>query len=67
MSTPPCKDCESRHIGCHSICDKYKNWKDKRTKELKEAKPIPCRASLYDQQTSHNAITKHIRRNKWHK
>lgn len=25
----PCKDCMKREIGCHSNCDKYKNWKSK--------------------------------------
>ena len=23
----PCKDCPSRYHGCHSKCDKYKEWK----------------------------------------
>lgn len=23
----PCKDCEKRHIGCHSECDSYKEFR----------------------------------------
>ena len=23
----PCKDCEIRHMGCHSSCEEYKHWK----------------------------------------
>ena len=26
--TAPCKDCSDRTLGCHSVCDKYKSWKD---------------------------------------
>lgn len=22
----PCKDCQERMVGCHSSCQKYKNW-----------------------------------------
>lgn len=32
MSTPqidsPCKDCKSRLLGCHSNCEKYRNYKE---------------------------------------
>ena len=24
----PCKDCDKRTAECHSICKKYKEWKD---------------------------------------
>ena len=24
MLKSPCKDCELRHVGCHSSCEKYK-------------------------------------------
>lgn len=23
----PCRNCTKRHIACHSICNKYKDWK----------------------------------------
>lgn len=24
----PCRDCQDRQLGCHSDCDKYKEWKN---------------------------------------
>lgn len=24
-----CKDCKDRHVGCHSVCEKYKEQKEK--------------------------------------
>ena len=24
----PCMGCEKRKVGCHSVCDKYKGWKE---------------------------------------
>ena len=27
MTVAPCKDCVDRKVNCHSICDKYKEWK----------------------------------------
>lgn len=34
----PCKDCGDRQLGCHSICQKYKDWKvnQKRMKRADE-------------------------------
>ena len=34
MNIAPCKDCKDRHIGCHSKCEKYLEYK----KELQKAK-----------------------------
>ena len=33
--TVPCRNCEDRHINCHAVCDKYKDWQveDKKMKE----------------------------------
>lgn len=28
-----CRDCQMRHVGCHSKCEKYKEEKALRTKE----------------------------------
>lgn len=25
--TSPCKECNSRAIGCHGLCEKYAEWK----------------------------------------
>ena len=27
MGTAPCKDCRFRHLGCHSSCTSYLEWK----------------------------------------
>ena len=27
MRSAPCKDCDRRHIGCHSMCNAFKDWK----------------------------------------
>lgn len=24
---PPCNECAERHTGCHSSCEKYREWK----------------------------------------
>ena len=31
----PCKNCTDRVVGCHSTCEKYKDWK-KKDKERKQ-------------------------------
>lgn len=28
MDNPPCKDCEKRHVGCHSDCNNYKKFRE---------------------------------------
>ena len=37
MIYAPCKDCKDRFLGCHSKCDKYKDYK-KRSEELNDMK-----------------------------
>ena len=32
----PCKGCINRHVGCHSVCRRYSEYKEKRTKELEQ-------------------------------
>ena len=34
---PPCKDCEDRHIGCHSKCKQYKAFAEENRKRHDEA------------------------------
>lgn len=29
----PCKSCKKRYVGCHSNCEKYKEWANKCEKE----------------------------------
>ena len=31
---PPCYNCQEREVGCHSRCDKYKEW----TAQLEKSK-----------------------------
>ena len=26
-TTSPCKNCKDRSVGCHSLCEKYTEWK----------------------------------------
>ena len=28
MPVGPCKDCEERHLGCHSDCERYKAYRE---------------------------------------
>lgn len=41
----PCKDCESRNIGCHASCDNYKSWKSaerERSEKIRKEKDRIC-------------------------
>ena len=33
---PPCKDCEFRHIGCHSTCEPFKDYEAEKARYYKE-------------------------------
>ena len=35
MKSAPCKDCTERHPGCHSECEKYKEYSRERTEMCK--------------------------------
>lgn len=37
---PPCKGCEDRVIGCHSVCERYITWKAERDEMKKELTKI---------------------------
>lgn len=37
VSTPPCKDCDMRHTGCHAKCEEYIEWSKKRQDEKEKA------------------------------
>ena len=43
----PCKDCEDRHEGCHTECDKYKEYKAELDKRKEEARSRTCREARY--------------------
>ena len=40
MKMSPCKSCESRHPGCHSKCEPYKEWKVYRNELSEHLKKI---------------------------
>lgn len=48
----PCKDCADRHSGCHSECDRYKDYKSNRAaakkwiKQQSEADSIGCERGI---------------------
>jgi len=35
MNKSPCLNCPDRHPGCHSTCDKYQQFKQKKEEERK--------------------------------
>ncbi len=37
---PPCKGCNDRVVGCHSVCDRYITWKAQRDEIKKELTKI---------------------------
>lgn len=32
----PCKECGEREVGCHAICERYKEWTDTNEAEKEE-------------------------------
>ena len=57
----PCKDCPDRHIGCHSDCDKYINYR----KELEQLKEQQYKENLKPQ--FKKPIPGNFYKNKWKK
>ena len=37
---PPCKGCDERVVGCHSVCERYITWKAQRDEIKKELTKI---------------------------
>lgn len=37
---PPCMGCEKRRVGCHSVCDGYKGWKEGELQRMKQANEL---------------------------
>lgn len=59
-----CKGCIDRHVGCHSTCERYKQWKKKQEEE---------KAVIRDKREKEMAIALDIkvrigtkRKYKWH-
>ena len=36
----PCKGCPDRHVGCHSVCDRYKEFKEQNDAERKKRSDV---------------------------
>lgn len=36
----PCKECKTRHVGCHGTCEKYKEWKIQNDELNKKARKM---------------------------
>lgn len=53
----PCKDCPDRHIGCHSECDKYKEFE----KALFEEKSIRYKANNAEKRATNHEIRSKLR------
>lgn len=44
----PCYECKNRHSGCHSSCDSYKDFSQKRTDELSMMRMKRLEAKMID-------------------
>ena len=51
QSMCPCLGCESRNIGCHDKCDKYKSWKIRKKREEQQAQRDCIRESMIRMKT----------------
>lgn len=50
MPTNPCKDCEERHLRCHSDCERYKAYREeweRITAEIRKAKKAEVLTESY--------------------
>ena len=45
--TPPCKDCQDRHPGCHDKCNGYADWKSKLEKVNDERRKYSQMATIF--------------------
>ena len=59
-----CKDCENRHIGCHSTCESYNDYrKEKDEENAKIREKIRAETDYIDSQIiKYNKILKRERR-----
>ena len=53
--TAPCKDCEDRHSGCHSICKAYKAYKEEAEKYKQTLSKIYSANVYFDKRAAQNA------------
>lgn len=43
----PCRTCTHRHAGCHTDCEKYKDWCDTRNAELRQSREAKASENLH--------------------
>lgn len=62
MRKNQCLDCKDRHVGCHSTCKKYIEFRAQCDKDLEErSKRNKLEAALYDLQDSRYSSSRSIR------
>lgn len=49
MKTAPCKDCEERHLGCHSECKRYLEYLNEH-KEIMAAEKLRRKNTYYSKE-----------------
>ena len=46
MKDCPCKNCDERILGCHSKCDRYKEF-EQECKEIRERRTVLSKANYF--------------------
>ena len=57
----PCKQCERRHVGCHSMCSAYQGWK----KELEKAAKAKDAKKQSEPEIGRQMVRKMWRKMRW--
>jgi hypothetical protein len=55
----PCRDCQDRHVGCHSDCERHLDWqkqKDKEKQKLSDATQADNLLYRYNKESKYRAI-----------
>lgn len=47
MNKPPCYNCEIRALGCHSLCNKYIDWRKEFRAEMRDVEKKNKDHSVY--------------------
>ena len=58
----PCNGCADRTVGCHSVCEKYKDWKRK-----KDAERAKRNEESMIKGAKSRGITRVMKKSKWRK
>ena len=62
----PCKNCTNRKVGCHSSCDRYKDWHgeySKRKNKIRESADLQRKLDDFAIQS----VMRKRKNNKWRK